>query len=299
MTVHPMDSIPIRKLRFNFDAIEGCDPVWSRSSPDFSIFINALGVNVPHFERFLVRTMREFREEIQDEKLSDDLKGIIGQESHHAFNFERWTAEMNKRYASLSNLSDRAKDYFLRATKERSKKFKIGLTAGYETFTFTGGLIILQRYRELMEDADPTLRALWVWHQVEEVEHGSVAFDFYKYFYPKDEWYRRGMIIFAYLHIVWETGSAFSLMIKGEGFYKNPLRALRAWRFFISFGFDLFISALPVFSKRYHPRLHPACTTDKNILTVAWQAYEAAGFDVQHLNVDDISQMLVDQSIAN
>ena len=88
-------------------------------------------------------------------------------------------------------------------------------------------------------------------------------------------------------------------MIKGEGFYKNPLRALRAWRFFISFGFDLFISALPVFSMRYHPRLHPACTTDKNILTVAWQAYEAAGFDVQHLNVDDISQMLVDQSIAN
>ena len=77
MTVHPMDSIPIRKLRFNFDAIEGCDPVWSRSSPDFSIFINALGVNVPHFERFLVRTMREFREEIQDEKLSDDLKDKI------------------------------------------------------------------------------------------------------------------------------------------------------------------------------------------------------------------------------
>ncbi len=156
--------------------------------------------------------MREFREGIQDEKLSDDLKGIIGQESHHAVNFERWTAEMNKRYASLSNLSDRAKDYFLRATKERSKKFKIGLTAGYETFTFTGGLIILQRYRELMEDADPTLRALCVWHQVEEVEHGSVAFDFYKYFYPKDEWYRRWMTRVAYLLIVREPGRTLSSM---------------------------------------------------------------------------------------
>jgi len=41
-------------------------------------------------------------------------------------------------------------------------------------------MIILDRYEELMGDADPDLRALWVWHQVEEVEHGAVAFDFYE-----------------------------------------------------------------------------------------------------------------------
>ncbi len=293
MNTHPMDSIPIRKFRFDYDTVEGHNPVWSKSNPDFSIFINALGVHVPHFERFLVRTMREYRDELADLNLIDDVKGIIGQESHHAFNFERWTLEMSKHYQALPDIDARAKSYFDKASKTRSKKFKIGLTAGYETFTFLGGIIILKRYEELMGRADPTIRALWVWHQVEEVEHGAVAFDFYKAFYPDDEWYRRGMVLFAYLHIIWETFKAYSVMIKKEKFYQRPGRALKAWYFFISFGLDLGISAIPVLSRKYHPRNHPACTSDQNLIAVAWQAFQAKGNNVLQLRDEDIEQMLL------
>jgi predicted metal-dependent hydrolase len=296
MSEHPMDNIPIRKLRFNFDEVGGHNPVWSESSPDFSIFINALGVHVPHFERYLVRTMREYRDEINCEKLSADVKSIIGQESHHAFNFEHWTSEMNKRYEGLPEVDESGKSFFVKSSKESAKKFKIGLVAGYETFTFTGGLIVLDRYKELMEVADPTIRALWVWHQVEEVEHGAVAFDFYKYFYPNDEWYRRFMIVYAYIHIVRETAKAYSVMIKKEGFYKKPLRALKAWRFFISFGIDLAVSALPAFSKKYHPRYHPACNNNRNLVAASWQAYEAAGFNVEKLDDADVNEMLARSS---
>ncbi len=292
MPVHPMDEIPIRKFRFKFDAVEGHDPVWSRSCPDFSIFINALGVHVPHFERFLVKSMRAYRDELQDEKLSLDVKAIIGQESHHAFNFEKWTAEMCKRYKGLAAINDHAKTYFLNAFENGSRKFRIGFTAGYETFTFLGGIIVLQRYAELMEEADPTIRALWVWHQVEEIEHGSVAFDFYRAFYPKDEWYRRMMVVFAYIHIIWETFKAYAHMIKTEGFYRKPMRALKAWRFFISFGLDFGISALPTLSRHYHPRNHPSCTTNQTLIAVAWKEFHAAGNDVQLLRDADVDQML-------
>jgi len=136
MSAHPMDNFPIRKMRFDFDSVEGHDPVWSRSCPEFSIFINALGVHVPYFERFLVKTMREYRDEITDPKLIEDVKGIIGQESHHAFNFEQWTKEMNRRYPGLPAIDKSAKDYFNEAFANKSKKFRIGFTAGYETFTF-------------------------------------------------------------------------------------------------------------------------------------------------------------------
>ena len=95
MTQHPMDNIPVRSLKF--DAADS-EPVWSQSSPEFAMFINALGVDVPHFERFLVRVMRQYRGELSDPKLLQDVQAIIGQESHHAFNFSKWTQRLADKY---------------------------------------------------------------------------------------------------------------------------------------------------------------------------------------------------------
>ncbi|MFP6807660.1 MAG: metal-dependent hydrolase [Pseudomonadales bacterium] len=292
MTVHPMDKIPVRQMRFNFDAVDGHDPVWSQSNPDFSIFINAFGVHVPHFERFLVKVMRAYRDELEDKELFKDVQAIIGQEAHHAFNFINWTREMCRRYKGLDSLDEQARNYFDVAIRKRSKKFQIGFTAGYETFTFLGGLIILNRFQELMGKADPTIRALWVWHQVEEIEHGAVAFDFYQAFYPEDLWYRRAMVIFAFAHISWETFKAFALMVRSEGFYNRSGRALKAWCFFVSFAWDLGRSAVPVLAKTYHPRKHPICNGDQSRIAVAWRCYYEDGNDAHALSNQDIEVLL-------
>jgi len=284
-----MDKILIRQLRFEFGAEESRNPVWSQSSPDFSMFINALGVDVPHFERFLVRVMRTFRAELRDKRLLEDVQNIIGQESHHAFNFVRWTKELSRKYPEITLRDQEARKYFDRVITRRSKKFQIGFTAGYETFTFLGGMIILDRYKELMEHADPVLRALWVWHQVEEVEHGAVAFDFYRAFYGKHEWYRRYMVVYAFCHIAKETFLAFRPMVKGEAY--RGKRKLKAWWFFWSFAFDLARAALPVLSSSYHPRNHPICNDDQNSIAVAWREYHARGNSTDTLTEDDMVQI--------
>jgi len=295
--LHPMDNFPVRQLKFDFKAVEGHNPVWSKSNPDFAIFINALGIHVPHFERFLVKVMRQYRGALSEPKLIGDVQRIIGQEAHHAFNFVNWTQEMAKRYPNITKLDSSAKIWFEKAASSKSQRFKIGFTAGYETFTFLGGMIILNRYEELMKEADPTIRALWVWHQVEEVEHGAVAFDFYQAFYPHDEWYRRGMICYAYSHIAWETLRAFAHMVKAEGFYKQPRRAFKAWKFFVGFAWDLAIAALPVFSRKYHPRNHPICTDAQNALAVAWRQYYAEGKDPHLLSKKSVEEMMAPSSI--
>ncbi len=283
-----MDDIPVRQLRFDFSDIEGSDPVWSNSSPDFSIFINALGVHVPHFERFLVAVMREYRDELSDPALVKDIQAIIGQEAHHAFNFINWTKEMGKKYPGLLQLDASAKKYFEGALL-RDKRFKVGFTAGYETFTFLSGMIILNRYDELMADADPNLRALWVWHQVEEVEHGAVAFDFYQAFFSDHEWYRRWMVFFAFLHIAKETFLAYREMLKGEKF--GFRRRLKAWRFFASFAWDLFYASLPVYRADYHPRNHPICNDEQNEIAIKWRDYYASGEDALSLTNADMAQL--------
>lgn len=289
MSAHPMDQIPVRQLRFDFEA--ELNPVWSRSCPDFSIFINALGVHVPHFERFLVKVMRAYRDELDDAKLKADVQAIIGQESHHAFNFLSWTRAMCRRYPGLAAIDAHAADYFEKALGRR-RKFQIGFTAGYETFTFLGGMIILNRYQELMGEADPVLRALWVWHQVEEVEHGAVAFDFYKAFHGKDEWYRRWMVLHAFTHITAETIRAFAHMVDAEGFYASPRRAFRAWRFCLSFAWDLGRAALPVLRADYHPRNHPICNEAQSEVAIAWRRYVRGGGDPHALTDAQVLEML-------
>ena len=291
-SAHPMDAIPVRQLRFKLDTETVSKPVWSQTHPNFSIFINALGLHVPHFERFLVKVMRAYRDELKDPALHTDVQAIIGQESHHAFNFLGWNQAMAQFYPGLADLDAHAKGYFETQFKNTSKKFQIGFTAGYETFTFLGGMIILNRYQEFMAEADPTLRALWVWHQVEEVEHGAVAFDFYQAFYPDDLWYRRWMVLYAFTHISWETYKAYALMIRKEGYYKTPGRAWRAWQFFAGFAFDLGRAALPVLARDYHPRHHPICNDEQNRLAVAWRKYHTAGHNTLALDNQAIEQML-------
>ena len=295
MATHPMDDFPVRRLRFELDADgseESLSPLWSRSCPDFSMFINALGIHVPYFERFLVEVMRKYRGELTDPKLEKDVHGLIGQEAFHAFNFVARTKSMARHYPGLAELDDEARGYFEDALERRDKKFQIGFTAGYETFTFLGGMIVLDRYEEFMADADPKIRALWVWHQVEEVEHGAVAFDFYKAFYPKNEWYRRWMVLCAFSHILGQTFKAYAAMVRGEGLYRKPLRALRAWKFFLSIGWDLAYAALPVLRRTYHPRKHPRCNDEQNRVALAWREHIAGGADPLRLTNNDVEQML-------
>ena len=123
MASYAMDEIPVRQFRFEFGAREGRNPVWSRSSPDFATFINALGVHVQHFEMFLVRVMRMYRDGLQDKRLLDDVQAIIGQESYHAFNFVRWTKELARKYPEIADRDHEASRYFDHAFRTRSKKF--------------------------------------------------------------------------------------------------------------------------------------------------------------------------------
>jgi len=295
MAAHPMDEIPVRRLKFKLDedSPEDCPhPVWSRTHPDFSMFINSLGIHVPYFERFLVEVMRKYRGELTDPKLIEDVHAIMGQEAFHAFNFVGWNQAMARRYPHVAKLDEDARKYFEDALETRDKRFQIGFTAGYETFTYLGGMIVLDRYDEFMADADPKMRALWVWHQVEEVEHGSVAFDFYQAFYAKHEWYRRWMVLYAFWHILRETFKGYATMVRREGLYRRPLRALKAWKFFLSFGIDLARAALPVLSRKYHPRNHPRCNDDQNGVAIAWRKRIAAGEDPLRLTEGDVEQML-------
>lgn len=289
---HPMDNFPVRALEFDFSKVTFEDPVWSRSSPRFSMFINALGVHVPYFERYLVKSMSLAKKKINDADLLRDVSAIIGQEAHHAKNFIGFNKWMAKRYPQMPKLDEQARQYFAEHAKTDGLKRLVGFTAGYETFTFLAGIIILENYEKWMKRSDPVMKAVWVWHQVEEVEHGAVAFDVYRELFGEHEWYRKWMVLFAALHIAKETVKAYTHMVAVESGWKRPLKSLASMGFCVHMLGRLARSALPVFRRGYHPRNHPLVTNQQNSIQVAWRRYSQAGGDVLEIDHKKMAQIM-------
>ena len=273
---HPMSDIKVRPLVFDFDSIQG-GPVWSKSSPVFSIFINALGLHVPYFERYLIAALGKAKKEITDPELLKDVSAIIGQEAHHAKNYMSFNKYLAKHYPKGEALDLHARRFFTDHMKTDSLKKMVAFTAGYETFTFLAGMIILDNYDAWLKESDPVMKALWVWHQVEEVEHGAVAFEAYQHLFGEDERYRKYMVVVALLHILRESHMAFAHMIAKEGYLSNPWKALKAYSFFWRVMLKMANSARPVFAKGYSPRRHPMVNKRQNPVAKAWRSFEGKG----------------------
>jgi uncharacterized protein len=182
--------------------------------------------------------------------------------------------------------------YFEKHTQLDSDRRLIGFTAGYETFTFLAGLLLLDEFDDWFGDADPEIAAFWIWHQVEEVEHGSVAFDTYKHLYGEKELYRKWMIVVAMFRLARETVAAYRVMMVAEGWVKNPRLAFARSRFCAWMLLRFARSALPAFSKRYHPRNHPLVTNRQNIVQQGWRRFSASGGDVLSIDRDKVEALI-------
>jgi predicted metal-dependent hydrolase len=133
---------------------------------------------------------------------------------------------------------------------------------------------------------------MWVWHQVEEVEHGSVAFNVYQNLYGKDEAYRKWMVLRALTHIALETIKTYVHMVRVEGWLRNPFKAISCLYFCASMLTRLLVNALPVFRKNYHPRRHPRVTTRQNKIQIAWRRYDAGGGDVLSIDYEKMAVIM-------
>ena len=289
---HPMDDFPVRPLDFGMDDFGADKIVWSQSSPEFAVFINALGLHVPYFERYLIHTMNTVKHDVSDEKLRRDMAALVGQEGHHARNFIAFNRTMAKRYPKVAKLDAAAKAHFRNAGKKDSKKRLVGFTAGYETFTFLAGLIILRNYDKWMANSNPVMKALWVWHQVEEVEHGAVAHDVYRALYGKHEWYRKYMVLAAGWHIAWETIKAYTHMARHEGWLRNPIKAVKSFGFLFATLGEMAWQTLPVFRKTYNPRIHPLATSKQDPVAIAWRRHAKKGGNVLDIDREAMAKIL-------
>ena len=76
-----VDEIVLRPFAFEFP--DDLDPVWAPDNVSRSLLFNGFSITMPFLEPFLVKTMREAIEHVDDPNLIDDMRGFMGQEANH------------------------------------------------------------------------------------------------------------------------------------------------------------------------------------------------------------------------
>lgn len=178
----PID-IVVRK--FDLSAAEQAPEYFFDDDPFKTHFLNGLSVLFPEGERFFIRSVLAYRDQITDPQLRSDIKAFCAQEAQHGLVHEA----MNDLAARHGYPMKKIEVFNARGIKLLTKMAKtspflrrtaLALTVCMEHFTAILAYQVLAGDEAQFEGLDPTVRALFEWHAVEETEHKSVAFDVYQ-----------------------------------------------------------------------------------------------------------------------
>jgi len=178
---NPLDrKIPTRRISFE----ESLRDLPKHFATDEDLILSHLAAMLsavfPDGEDFFVRSVRHFRDRIDDPELKRQVVGFIGQEAMHG----REHRALNDRLDQLGYPTKR----YERLTKTGlairgrlvSPKANLALTAALEHFTATLAEVLLSDPAARAQFGSDQLRDMFLWHALEECEHKAVAFDVYK-----------------------------------------------------------------------------------------------------------------------
>ncbi|OUS41328.1 metal-dependent hydrolase [Oleispira antarctica] len=143
-----------------------------------SVFAGALSSTFPPGEGEFIESVRNYRDQVTDETLKQQIKGFIGQEGHHSHQHKQANlalAELGIDAVRLERHLERDLEK-LKKRKYFTPKFRLAMTVGMEHLTAIMAEHILTT-PESLGSLNGTVQELLHWHAVEEIEHKAVAFD--------------------------------------------------------------------------------------------------------------------------
>jgi predicted metal-dependent hydrolase len=256
----PLQKIRPRSPRFDFSTVPRR---WFAKSVIGTHMANGLNLLFPAGERFFVRSVRHFLDRIDDPQLREDIKGFSGQEGLHAYAHERYFEALEKQgYEIRAFLKFYEKFAYGFVEKIAPAELRLSATAACEHFTATMAANALAREADgTMVVQDATMRSLFLWHAVEEIEHRAVAFDVLQAVNPSYELRVAGMAVAATLLFGLWMIAAGSLLAQDRAQPDRYARELRARREFRkTHGAPQFGQAMRAYLQRdFHPLQETHC----------------------------------------
>jgi uncharacterized protein len=149
---------------------------WFAGSAAATQVANGVNLLFPAGERFFVRSVRHYLDQLDDPQLVAQVRGFFGQEGRHAQAHERFFDTLRAQGYDVDAILDPYEALaYGKIEKNTSPALRLAVTVALEHFTailaedaLAGGDL---------EGAHPVMRQLLEWHALEELEHKAVAFD--------------------------------------------------------------------------------------------------------------------------
>jgi predicted metal-dependent hydrolase len=166
--------VPRKGPDLGFD--ESMPKFWLDGDPFKTRFFDAMSTLFPEGEKFFIQCVRDYRDEIQDPTLQRQVKDFIYQEGQHSMAHGLFNDRLRAQGINVDAIEDESRRVLAFFRRKLPRAITLAQTAAVEHFTAFMAHGFMKR-RELFEQAEPRMRALYFWHAAEEIEHKAVAFD--------------------------------------------------------------------------------------------------------------------------
>lgn len=232
MTDHltPPQRPAIRPRRMAFDTAVPLRRYSFAGNSLVSTFFYALSAMFPDGERFFIHSVRHYQKDIEDPQLQAQIRGFIGQEAHHGHSHEglnQAIADMGFPMAEITRHMQRRVGFLKRAFGPGRQ---LALTVAMEHFTASLAEFLL-KHPQVLDEVDPLIRNMLIWHAVEEIEHKSVAFDIYRQ-KVNNEFMRKRVMVIAMISLFSRIAYYQFRLLKADRHFPSLREWAGAWRFF-------------------------------------------------------------------
>jgi uncharacterized protein len=261
----PTRSIKVRSPKFDFDDVP---KHWLRESAVATHLANGLNLLFPEGERFFVRSVHRYLSRIHDPELREQMRGFSQQEGRHANAHEKYFEALERQGYRIRGFL-RVHSWWTYQVMEKiaSPELRLAATAAAEHFTATFAKRALGT--DVLDAAHPTMRALFKWHAVEEIEHKAVAFDVLKKVSPSYGVRMAGLAVSSTLLAAFAVAATVMLLRQDGVPFAQILREFRALGDHNPFGEKVYGSAVRDYMRR---DFHPDQETDDRALATSYVA---------------------------
>lgn len=275
MSEQPQQIVPRKRPDFGLDG--DIPKYWFDGDAFKTRFFDAMSLLFPEGEKFFIACVRDYREQISDPVLAQQVREFTWQEGQHGMVHTQFNNRVKAQGVDVDRvLEEQKRIMFGVFRKYLPRVFTLGQTAAAEHMTalmahgfFASGMF---------DKADPRIRAMYAWHAVEEIEHKAVAYDVFQKI-AKGGYFTR---ILSMLQVSFSFPLHVFLimhhMFKVDG-VRNRLSVWARGLWWLYGPGGLYPRLLPHYLAYFKPGFHPWKHGDMRIYQHWTSAFEAGGGD--------------------